>query len=89
MSLRVLLFTFFLIGLINLSETMSIDSDVLSVNGMESEDFDRMSHGAKIVEMRYFVNDADNEPIDPEIEEELFHDVNAEGIGSEGELVES
>ena len=85
MILKVFLFTTLFLGLVVLSVTMSIDSDVQPINEMESENFNRERHGPNIVDMRYFCNDADYADVDPEAEEVLS---NNEGVGSEVLVVE-
>ena len=89
MSPKVLLFTTLFLGLVSLSVTMSIDSDVHTANEIESEDFDREIHGPNLVEMRYFYNDADYAEDDPEAEEVLFNDAENDDVGHEGFVVEA
>merc|ERR1712189_112778 len=88
-SPKVLLFTTLFLGLVSLSVTMSIDSDVHPANEIESGDFDREIHGSNLVEMRTFYNDADYAEDDPEAEEVLFNDAENDDVGPEGLVVEA
>ena len=62
---------------------MSVHSEeLLRANGMESDDFDRMSSGLNIVKMRYSIDD-DAADIDDDAMEELLDDVKSDiGLGS-------
>merc|ERR1719244_568750 len=83
MNLRGLIFTFFFLVIIILAQS----EELLRANGMESDDFDRMDSGLRMVKMRYTIDD-DAADIGSDAMDELLDDVESDmGLGSGVDVV--